>query len=268
MGYNRIGVIDFSQILVPVGEPRWASLSRRHYPQVNDLDGLVVDDVLGAATLSRLIAAAGAQGDPFAVLYYEPVGAALDQVPGNSYAVTEVLGELDGQQGEGKNPLFVPLILDRIQDVYGQPDFAAEFRAHYQEFLSDYDPDTEGSQRYFNCDGVTIDTLEQAYWCGPAQTWPQHLYNHAYIGFWHHLDAALQGEIAGVSVDQITGMGPALISDEVWTSLFGLGYSYFNGITIRLFETTLDVDPLGTDQLGNPRAVDRLSDIGAIEVGN
>ncbi len=25
MGYNRIGVIDFSQILVPVGEPGWAS---------------------------------------------------------------------------------------------------------------------------------------------------------------------------------------------------------------------------------------------------
>ena len=36
MGYNRIGVIDFSQILVPVGEPNWASLCRRHYPKEGD----------------------------------------------------------------------------------------------------------------------------------------------------------------------------------------------------------------------------------------
>ncbi|MCP4128878.1 MAG: hypothetical protein GY753_17745, partial [Gammaproteobacteria bacterium] len=33
MGYNRIGSIDFSHILVPIGEPGWASLSRKHYPQ-------------------------------------------------------------------------------------------------------------------------------------------------------------------------------------------------------------------------------------------
>jgi len=29
-GYNRIGSIDFSQILVPC--PEWLDLSRRHYP--------------------------------------------------------------------------------------------------------------------------------------------------------------------------------------------------------------------------------------------
>jgi len=36
-GYNRIGSIDFNQILVPC--PEWFDLSRKHYPQVGDKDG-------------------------------------------------------------------------------------------------------------------------------------------------------------------------------------------------------------------------------------
>ncbi|MCH5374183.1 MAG: hypothetical protein JJ992_09415, partial [Planctomycetes bacterium] len=64
MGYNRIGVIDFSQILVPIGEPVWASLSRKHYPQVNDQDGVAVGEVLGNVTLSAHISANGVQADP------------------------------------------------------------------------------------------------------------------------------------------------------------------------------------------------------------
>ena len=51
------------------------------------------------------------------------------------------------------------------------------------DYESDVDPDTEGFQQYANCSGVIIDTIEQAYWCGPARTWPQEEYNHAYIGF-------------------------------------------------------------------------------------
>jgi hypothetical protein len=134
--------------------------------------------------------------------------------------------------------------------------------------LSDIDPDTDGSQQYVNCNNVTIDTLEQAYWCGPAQTWPQMEYNHAYIEFWHHLDAALANEIPGVNVDQITSMGPAKLNDDVWTSLFGLGFSNHNGITVHLSETTLGVSPLGADQLGTPRPADVLGDIGAVEIDN
>jgi len=268
MGYNRIGVIDFSQILVPIGEPGWASLSRKHYPKVDDEDSVVMGDVLGSATLSAFINSSGAETDPFAVLYYEPMGNALDQIPGANYNVTEVLGDLYGPPWEGMNPLLLPLILDQIQDVYGQPGFESEFRSYFQGFLSDIDPDTDGFQQYVNCDNVTIDTIEQAYWCGPAQTWPQFAYNHAYIEFWHHLDSALANEIAGVNVDQITNLGPALINDDVWTLLFGPGYSYFNGITVHLFETTLGVNPLDTDQLGNPRPADLLGDIGAVEIDN
>jgi len=268
MGHNRIGVIDFSQVLVPIGEPRWASLSRKHYPQVNDEDGVAIADVLGSATLSTSISSSGVEADPFAVLFYEPTGTALDQLPSDNYNVTEVLGELSGPANEGRNPLLLPLVLDQIQDVYGQASFESEFRDYFQGYLSDIDPDTEGSQQYVNCDGVTIDTIEQAYWCGPAQTWPQFEYNHAYIEFWHHLDLALGNEIAEVNVDQMTSMGPALINDDAWTSLFGLGSSNFNAITVDLSERTLDVFPRATDQLGNPRPADLLGDIGAVEIDN
>ena len=268
MGHNRIGVIDFSQVLVPIGEPAWASLSRRHYPQTNDVDGIDAGDVLGAPLLSTFINAAGAQADPFAVLYYEPAGSALDQVPATGYNVTEILGELRGSLNEGRNPLLLPLMLDRIEAVYGQPAFASEFRSYFQEYLADIDPATAGAQRYANCNNITIDTIEQAFWCGPSQTWPQYEHNHAYIDFWHHLDRALAGDIAAVSVDRVGDMGPALINDDVWMALFGLGNSSFNGITVQLSDRTLGVDPLGFDQLGNPRPADDLGDIGAIETDN
>ena len=268
MGHNRIGVIDFSQILVPVGEPGWASLSRKHYPQAGDEDGVVPGDVLGSAMLSTFTHSSGVEADPFAVLYYEPAGSALDQVPGESYSVTEIYGELVGQQDEGGNHLLLPLVLDQIQDVYGQPGFASEFRSYFQAFLLDTDPDTAGPQLYFNCDNLVVDTLEQAYWCGPAQTWPQQEYNHAYIEFWHHLDSALSGEIAEVTVDRIASLGPALIDDDAWTSLFGLGESHYNGITVKLNASTLGVSPMSTDQLGNPRPANPRGDIGAIEMGD
>jgi hypothetical protein len=268
MGYNRIGVIDFSQILVPIGEPNWASLSRKHYPKTNDQNGIDVGDVLGGAMLSTLIYSTGVQADPFAALYYVPVGNALDQVPSGSYNVTEILGELDGSSNEGRNPLLLPLILDQIEVSYGQPGFESEFRSYFQGYLSDIDPATAGTQQYANCSNVTIGTIEQAYWCGPAQTWPQATHNHAYIEFWHHLDLALANEITGVNVDQIGDLGPALMNDDAWTSLFGLGTSYFNGIAVRLTERTLGIDPLDTDQLGNRKPADLLSDIGAVEVDN
>ena len=268
LGYNRIGVMDFGQILVPVGEPDWDSLSRKHYPKVNDEDGVVIGDVLGSAMLSTVINSSGVEADPFAVLYYEPTGSALDQLPSGNYNVTEVIGELVGQQNEGGSPLLLPLILDQFQAVYGQSNFENEFRDYFQGYLSDIDPDAAGAQQYVNCGNITVDTIEQAYWCGPARTWPQFEYNHAYIEFWHHLDSALAGEIAEVNVDQISNLGPALMNDDVWTLLFGLGDSHFNAITVSLTETTLGVNPLDTDQLGTPRPADLLGDIGAVEIDN
>lgn len=266
MGYNRIGAIDFSQVLVPIGEPNWASLSRKHYPQIGDEHGVLTGDVLGSATLSGFIESSGVATSPFAVLHYEPAGTALGRVPTSSYDVSEVLGELVGPEYEGRTHLLLPTMLDRIRDVYGQTEFESEFRSFFEAFLLDVDPETAGSQVYYNCDNLLIDTLEQAYWCGPGQTWPQEAHNHAYIEFWHHLDAALGGEIPAVNADLLVNLGPALINDEVWVSLFGLGNSSHNGITVSLFETSLGVDPVGVDQRGDPRSATLPGDIGAIEL--
>jgi len=268
MGYNRIGSIDFSQILVPIGEPNWASLSRKHYPQSGDEDGVVSSDVLGSAMLSTFINSSGVEADPFAVLYYEPTGDALDQIPVGRYNVTEILGELIGQNNEGRNPLLLPLMLDQIESVYSQSGFESEFRSYFQGYLADIDPVEAGSQQYENCNAITIDTIEQGFWCGPGQTWPQEEYNHAYIEFWHYLDLALANEITNVQVDQIDVHGSALLNDDAWIRLFGLGQSTFNGISLNLTERRVAVDPLTSDQLNNPRPADLLSDIGAVEIDN
>ncbi len=268
MGHNRIGVIDFSQILVPIGEPNWESLSRKHFPQANDEDGVVIGDVLGGAVLSTSINSSGVQADPFVALYYAPAGSAIDQVPVSGYSVIEVLGELNGSLNEGRNPLLLPLILDRIEAVYGQPGFASDFRSYFEGYLADIDPETAGAQQYVNCRGETIGTIEQAFWCGPSQTWPAAAHNHAYIDFWHHLDLALANQVPEVNVDQMGDMGPALVNDDVWMTLFELGRNSYNGITVDLDQRALRVDPLDSDQLGNPRPADLLVDIGAIEADN
>jgi hypothetical protein len=268
MGHNRIGVFDSSQVLVPIGEPGWLSLSRKHYPKTGDQDGVVPGDVLGSAMLSTFINSSGVEADPLAVLYYEPAGSAVDQLPGGNYDVNEVVGELIGSPNEGRNHRIVPLVLERIRDVYGQPDFETEFRSYFEGFLLDVDPDTAGSQRYFNCNSVVIDTLEQAYWCGPGQTWPQMEYNYAYIEFWHHLELALANEIAGVNVDQVANMAPAFVNDDVWAAILGIGDNDFNGISVRMRERILGVNGLDTDQLGSPRPTDPLGDIGAVEIDN
>lgn len=265
LGHNRIGVIDFSQILVPIGEPTWDSLSRKHYPQNNDLDGVSGSDVLGSPVLSASIPSAGTETAPFAVLYYPPAGNALNQVPANSYLLNEILGNLDGPQNEGRNPLLLSLILDRIAEHYDQTDFASQFRSYFEDYLADIDPDTDGNQQYSNCNQVTINTLEQAFWCGPSQTWPQEAYNHAYIEFWHHLDRALAGDIAAVTVDRINDLGPALINDATWAKLFEMGSNVHNGITVILSQRSIQVNKLQTDQLGTGRPANTPGDIGAIE---
>ncbi|MHC4180300.1 MAG: hypothetical protein ACYSWU_22575, partial [Planctomycetota bacterium] len=96
-GYNRVGVIDFSQILVPVGQPRWTSFSRRHFPKRGDEDGVDVADVLDldrGVTRFDTILSAGVDAEQPAVLSYRPRGSALDQVPAAPpYQIDEIYGE-------------------------------------------------------------------------------------------------------------------------------------------------------------------------------
>jgi hypothetical protein len=263
LGYNRIGVLDFSQMLVPVGEPTWASLSRRHYPQVGDDDGVQLDQVVelpSGVTRSDFIRSAGADEGDFAVLHYRPWDRAQDQIPVGRYVLSELLAEYRVAPGAVDN--FLAILLDRLEVHYGLPGFAADFTADFEAFLAevDIDPDAAGLQPYRDPAGDPILSLDDTLWFGPAVTWPRELYNYPYIEFWHRLEAALHGA-------PIADMGPEGLGDAAWDALFSSGPLAENaGITMTLVrQQQLSTELAPVDQLGAARPAAVLGDVGAID---
>jgi hypothetical protein len=264
LGHNRIGMLDFSQMLVPVGQPNWASLSRRHYPQAGDEEGIDLDDLVNrtsGVTRSQAIRSVGPDAPGFAVLYYEPWDRARDQIPPATYPVAEVLGEYS--VAEGGIDDFLSIMLERLEAHYGLVDFAANFTAAFESFLQsvDADEDTPGIQPYLDPGGNPILTLADTLWFGPAVTWPKQLYNYPYIEFWHRLDEAL--------LDQgLPGMGPEVVGDDLWWALFSPGPVAENpDISMRIGQQIpFTVRLEATDQLGLTRPANALGDVGALEV--
>ena len=124
-GYNRFGVLDFSQILVPVGERGWWSLSRKHYPKQDDRDGVTLGDVVdlaGGLTYAATLRSAGVDPGTPAVLHYAPRGTALGRVPNDAYTVPETFAQYE--IAEGAEDDFLEILLDRIESHYGLPGFA------------------------------------------------------------------------------------------------------------------------------------------------
>jgi hypothetical protein len=263
MGYNRFGEMDFSQILVPVGERDWASLCRRHYPKQGDADGGVLEEVLdlnNGITHSDTIFSVGVDAGEPAVLHYQPQGAALDQVPISSYQIPETFAEY--HLLEGAEDDFLSIVLARLEEHYDLPGFAGEFTAAFEEFLQSVDLEEEipGLQPYTAPDGDPILTLADTLWFGPAETWPKLLKNYPYIHFWHALDAALLEH-------EITGMGPEVLGDNEWLALFDTGPLAENPYLTMVMWNRISYgfDLLHTDQVGTARPVQGLGDIGAIE---
>ncbi|MBI5549883.1 MAG: right-handed parallel beta-helix repeat-containing protein [Desulfobacterales bacterium] len=262
-GHNRFGVLDFSQILVPVGETGWLSLCRKHYPKQGDADGeaagAVLDLTTGVTYSDTILSAGVAAGTP-AVLYYEPAGSALDRVPAARITIHETYAEYSISNGASDN--FLAIFLDRVENHYGLAGFAAAFTSDFETFLQtvDSDDETAGVQPYTNPNGNPILTLADTQWFGPAVTWPKELYNYPYIEFWHRLDTALAAEA-------IPGMGPELIGDDAWQALFSTGALAENAAILMWVETDNASAALTpTDQLRRSRGVDGNGDIGAIEV--
>lgn len=263
-GYNRFGVLDFSQMLVPVGQWNWLSLCRRHFPKQGDMDGIAVADVLdlaGGITRSGTILSAGVDAPDPAVLHYAPMAGALDQVLPSVYNISETYADYAIIAGATNN--FLVILLDRIEAHFGLVGFADDFTAAFEAFLQTVDADdaTVGVQPYTNPEGDPILTLTATQWFGPAQTWPQQLYNYPYIEFWHRLDSALADEI-------IPGMGPELLGDDAWTALFTSGTLTENSaITMRINTVASSVDLMTeSDQVGTQRPLGTHGDIGAIEI--
>lgn len=262
LGHNRFGVLDFSQILVPVGEEDWETLARKHYPKAGDSDGVEIADVLdldNGASYSDSILSAGVNSSQPVVLSFQPKGNALDRIP-DVYSVEEIYAEYSISEGATNN--FLEIVLDRIEDHYQRAGFADAFTADFEAYLqsADTDPSAEGNQPHLDPDGNPILTLAAAQWFGPSQTWPSNVANYAYIQFWHRLDEALK-------VENIPGMGQWLLGDAEWSTLFSPGPLAENGdISMTFIEKNPSAVREDADQFGNPRPEERLGDIGAVEL--
>ena len=260
-GYNLFDVLQFSHILVPVGQLGWKSLCRRHYPKTGDVDGVtlstVVDLAGGPRTIAPILSQGVDAGSP-AVLSYAPIGNAVDQIPVTPYEVTETKAEYFLAY-DGNND-FLSIVLGRIAGTYAPVDFQTTFTTDFNNFLTsvDLEPETPGNQLYQDPDGNDIDTLAKALWFGPAVTWPKELHNYPYIEFWHRLDAALK--VSGI------GLGQELLGDTQWAAMFRTGHLTENNDIMMTVETDrylVAIEDL--DQLDNLRPNNSLGDIGAIE---
>lgn len=176
-GYNLIGVVDFSQILVPV--PDWMMTSRKHWPMTGDLDGvelLEALDVAGAVRHGAALSAGTDAGQP-AVLWYPPADLAADKIPAGSYNVSNVDV---GYTGFGvPTDDFLNQVILQLRTVHGAVlgnDFGSEWG---------------------DLTGVT--------WYGPARTWPSNPENADWIAFWRELDVAIGDRL-----------GMVILGDDFW----------------------------------------------------
>jgi len=176
-GYNLVGVVDFSWILVPV--PDWMMSSRKRWPKVGDQDGVALLDALnvnGAHYHASVLSAGTDPGQP-AILWYPPADLAADKIPNQEYSVTYVNA---GYTGFGQpTDDFLNYVILQLKTQYGAI-LGADF-------------------------GDSFGDMTGTTWYGPAVTWPANPQNAAWITFWHNLDTAI-GD----------GLGMAILGDDFW----------------------------------------------------
>ena len=154
-------------------------------------------------------------------------------------------------------------MLARLEATLGLPGFATAFTTDFEAFLMsiDLDDSTPGNQPYLTPSGDPILTLADTHWFGPAETWPKELYNWPYIEFWHQLDEMLLDE-------DITGLGPETLGDELWESLFSTGplaeNPYISTFVERRFRFKVLLE--AADQIGTARPANAFGDVGALEI--
>jgi len=176
-GYNRIGILDFGQILVPC--PEWNDLSRKHYPETGDQDSLNLADALDLSGIhyhSSILSAGTDAGQPI-VLWYSPGTAATNQIPTAAYSFDIVSAGYSG---------------------YSQP--TDDFLNHLLDKLRTDYADTLGSDF-----GSEFGDLTGTTWYGPAKTWPSDPQNAPWISFWRNLDTDINGRL-----------GTAGLNDAFW----------------------------------------------------
>ncbi len=187
LGYNRIGHLDMSQMLVPI--PPWWSIDRNHWPAAGDSAGADAATVLDAGRTKRhpTLVSAGADEGQAAALWIPPAGAAVNQIPTRSRVVTWQMAEFDGP--EGLHGTFLNDVLQRMREVYADvlgDDFGTSF----------------GDQSALQFYEVPV-------------TWPGDARNAPWIAFWRSLDAAIAGRL-----------GPAGLADSFWGAFEAISPGY------------------------------------------
>ncbi|MGA2362809.1 MAG: hypothetical protein ABSG73_10160 [Candidatus Aminicenantales bacterium] len=176
-GYNLVGVINFSQILVPV--PDWMMSSRKRWPKTGDHDGVTALEALdlGNVHLQSSVISAGTDAGQPAVLWYPPADLAVDKIPNGDYTITYVNA---GYTGFGlSTDDFLNYVILQLRTVYGSI-LGADFGASFGDMT-----------------GTT--------WYGPAVTWPSNSQNLPWITFWRNLDIAIGDRL-----------GMAILGDDFW----------------------------------------------------
>jgi hypothetical protein len=225
-GYNLIGTLDFSQMLVPI--PAWNYLSRRHWPKVGDREDVSLPAVvdLGSARLHSALLSCGTDAGSPAVLSYPPQGRALNRIQPRPYAVPIVRAGYSLLAAGGEDN-FLNLVLQRLRVRYGGI-LAADLLAEFGDM-----------------NGVV--------WGGDPATWPSDPQNVPWISFWHNLDRVI-GE----------RLGAARLGDEFWGTFSSGPYGQHIVMAVDADQVG-PIQSSDLDQLGNPRHEDRAGDIGAVE---
>jgi len=237
-GYNLVGKLDFSQILVPV--PPWMSTSRKHWPKAGDADNVTLGDALDVfgAVRHPSIVSAGTDNGELSVLWYPPAGNALDRIPAVGYTVDNVI-MAEYRTVSGKKDDFLFWVLDWLSSHYGGilgNDFGTNYRTAFET----------ASGR----------SLHDVMWYENAVSWPSMPQNYPWIDFWRGLDNAIAGRL-----------GTVALGDDFWRSR-GTGLIQLtDNVVITVAPQTLGpFRPAGTDQRGNTRPRGPMADIGAIEL--
>jgi hypothetical protein len=178
-GYNLVGVLDTSQILVPI--PPWWSLSRKHWPKVGDQDEvpLAAAVALDGIEFHETIVSAGVDAGEPAALRYPPGPAATDRVPAGRYRVPLVLGQY--RVRSGRQDRFLVAVLERLRTEY-----AALLGSDFGEEFGD---------------------VSAIPFVPTPSIWPSEPANAPWIRFWRDLEAALDGRL-----------GTAGLADDFWGS--------------------------------------------------
>ncbi len=229
-GYNLIGHIDFSRVLVPA--PEW--INRKHWPMTGDHEGVTLAqalDVAGAHTHGWIVSSGTDPGQP-AVLWYPPANMARDQVPVGIYSVNWTWASYAGASVPTDD--FLNFVLARVRTFYGSvlgSDFGESFG------------DLTGTTWY------SVDPNDTH---AANSAWPSDPRNADWITFWRNLDQAIAGRL---------GMGG--LNDDFWASFTTGPLGSHDVIYVDL--VTRDCFPADSDQLGKTRPQGALGDIGAVE---